>query len=137
MAVLTRKDEVKPASSFKDEVSETPLKEAEISLTETLIKASIIRKFDFGRYRDADKEKLTTLIHLKIEGWRFPKPAACRQRGPRQAERHFGLCGKGGGGFTDAQRVRLSALLREKVRASPWWPAMSVHDGSNRTIIAW
>lgn len=68
MTVLTRKDEVKPASAFKDEVSEMPLTEAETSLTDTLIKASIIRKFDFGRYRDVYKEKLTKLIQLKIEG---------------------------------------------------------------------
>jgi DNA end-binding protein Ku len=68
MTVLNRKDEVKAASSFKDEVSDTPLTEAEISLTDTLIKASMIKNFDFGRYRDVYKEKLTKLIQMKIEG---------------------------------------------------------------------
>jgi len=68
MTVLIRKDEVKPASAFKDEISETQLSEAEISLTDTLIKASMIKGFDFGRYKDVYKDKLTKLIQLKIEG---------------------------------------------------------------------
>src|SRR5208283_4177335 len=68
MTVLSRKDEVKPASAFLDEVTETPLTEAETSLTDTLIKASMIKEFDFGRYHDVYKEKLTQLIQMKIEG---------------------------------------------------------------------
>jgi len=68
MTVLNRKDEVKPASAFQDEVSDTPVTEAETSLTDTLIKASIIKNFDFARYHDVYKEKLTQLIQLKIEG---------------------------------------------------------------------
>ncbi|MGA2639846.1 MAG: Ku protein [Spirochaetia bacterium] len=68
MTVLNRKDEVKPASAFKDEIGDTPVTEAETALTDTLIKASIIRKFDFSRYRDLYKEKLTKLIQMKIEG---------------------------------------------------------------------
>jgi len=68
MTVLSRKDEVKPVSAFMDEVPETPLTEAETSLADTLIKASIIKDFDFGRYHDVYKEKLTKLIQLKIEG---------------------------------------------------------------------
>ncbi|HUI70051.1 MAG TPA: Ku protein [Spirochaetia bacterium] len=68
MTVLIRKDEVKPVSAFKDEIAETQLSEAEISLTDTLIKASMIKGFDYGKYKDAYKEKLTKLIQLKIEG---------------------------------------------------------------------
>jgi len=68
MTVLIRKDEVKQASSFKDEITPTEASEAEISLTDTLIKASMIKNFDFGRYHDIYKEKLTRLIQLKIEG---------------------------------------------------------------------
>ncbi len=68
MTVLSRKDEVKPISAFMDEVTETPLTEAETSLADMLIKASIIKDFDFGRYHDVYKEKLTKLIQLKIEG---------------------------------------------------------------------
>jgi DNA end-binding protein Ku len=68
MTVLSRKDEVKPAAAFKDDVVETPVTEAESSLADTLIKAYIIKKFDFSRYRDLYKEKLTKLIQLKIEG---------------------------------------------------------------------
>jgi DNA end-binding protein Ku len=68
MTVLNRKDEVKAASAFKDEITETEATEAEKSLAETLIKASILKDFDFSRYHDAYKEKLTRLIQMKIEG---------------------------------------------------------------------
>jgi len=68
MTVLNRKDEVKATSAFKDEVTETAATEAEVSLTDTLIKASMVKDFDFGRYKDVYKQKLTTLIQMKIEG---------------------------------------------------------------------
>lgn len=68
MTVLNRKDEVKAASAFKDEISETEMSEAETSLADTLIKASILKNFDFSRYHDLYKEKLTKLIQMKIEG---------------------------------------------------------------------
>jgi len=68
MTVLNRKDEVKAVAAFKDEVAETESTEAERALADTLIKASIIKEFDFGKYRDVYKEKLTKLIQLKIEG---------------------------------------------------------------------
>jgi DNA end-binding protein Ku len=68
MTVLSRKDEVKPVSAFLDEITDTPLTEAETSLTDTLIKASMIKDFDFGKYHDVYKEKLTQLIQMKIEG---------------------------------------------------------------------
>jgi DNA end-binding protein Ku len=68
MTVLNRKDEVKAASAFKDEITETEATEAEKSLAETLIKASILKDFDYSRYHDVYKEKLTKLIQMKIEG---------------------------------------------------------------------
>ncbi|MGA2478616.1 MAG: Ku protein [Spirochaetia bacterium] len=68
MTVLNRKDEVKAASAFKDEITETEATDAEKSLAETLIKASILKDFDFSRYHDVYKEKLTRLIQMKIEG---------------------------------------------------------------------
>ncbi len=68
MTVLIRKDEVKPASAFKDEITETEATEAEVSLADTLIQASTLKDFDYARYRDAYKEKLTKLIQMKIEG---------------------------------------------------------------------
>jgi DNA end-binding protein Ku len=68
MTVLNRKDEVKPASAFKDEIAETQVSDAEMSLADTLIKASLIKDFDYARYRDLYKEKLTKLIQMKIEG---------------------------------------------------------------------
>jgi DNA end-binding protein Ku len=68
MTVLNRMDEVKPASSFKDEIKQTEATDAETSLADTLIKASIITEFDFSRYKDVYKDKLTKLIQMKIEG---------------------------------------------------------------------
>jgi DNA end-binding protein Ku len=68
MTVLNRKDEVKAASAFKEEITETEATDAEKSLAETLIKASILKDFDFSRYHDVYKEKLTKLIQMKIEG---------------------------------------------------------------------
>jgi DNA end-binding protein Ku len=68
MTVLNRKDEVKAVSAFKDEIAEVESTEAERSLADTLIKASIIKEFDFSKYRDVYKEKLTKLIQMKIEG---------------------------------------------------------------------
>ncbi|HET7838129.1 MAG TPA: Ku protein [Rectinemataceae bacterium] len=68
MTVLNRKDEVKSASAFKDELTDPEATEAERSLADTLIKASIIKDFDFSRYKDEYKDKLTKLIQLKIEG---------------------------------------------------------------------
>jgi DNA end-binding protein Ku len=68
MTVLIRKDEVKPASAFKDEITETEASEAEVSLADTLIQASTLKDFDYSRYRDLYKEKLTKLIQMKIEG---------------------------------------------------------------------
>ena len=68
MTVLIRKDEVKPASAFKDEITETEASEAEVSLADTLIQASTLKEFDYAKYRDLYKEKLTKLIQMKIEG---------------------------------------------------------------------
>ncbi len=68
MTVLIRKDEVKPASAFKDEITETEASEAEVSLADTLIQASTLKDFDYARYRDVYKDKLTRLIQMKIEG---------------------------------------------------------------------
>jgi DNA end-binding protein Ku len=68
MTVLIRKDEVKPASAFKDEIAESESSEAEVSLADTLIQASMLKDFDYGRYKDLYKEKLTKLIQMKIEG---------------------------------------------------------------------
>ena len=68
MTVLNRKDEVKAASAFKDEIAETEMSEAETSLADTLIKASILKNFDYSKYHDVYKEKLTKLIQMKIEG---------------------------------------------------------------------
>ncbi len=68
MTVLNRKDEVKSASAFKDEITESEATEAEKNLADTLIKASIIKDFDFSLYKDLYKDKLTKLIQMKIEG---------------------------------------------------------------------
>jgi len=68
MTVLNRHDQVKPASAFKDEIQEGATTDAEVALTNTLINASMVQGFDFARYRDTYKDKLTKLIQLKVEG---------------------------------------------------------------------
>jgi DNA end-binding protein Ku len=68
MTVLARKNEVKSAEAFKDEVAETGLSEEEIKLTNLLIGATTLKEFDLGSYKDTYKEKLTQLIQLKVEG---------------------------------------------------------------------
>ncbi len=68
MTVLNRHDQVKQASAFQDEIQDGATTEAEVALTNTLINASMIKEFDFARYRDTYKDKLTKLIQLKVEG---------------------------------------------------------------------
>ena len=68
MTLLNRHDQVKPASAFKDEVADTEVSDDEMKLTNILIEASRIQEFDFSKYKDNYKEKLTRLIEMKIEG---------------------------------------------------------------------
>jgi DNA end-binding protein Ku len=68
MTILNRHDQVKAPAAYKDEVQETSVTEAEVALVNTLIGASMVANFDFARYRDVYKDKLTKLIQLKVEG---------------------------------------------------------------------
>jgi DNA end-binding protein Ku len=68
MTILAHHNAIKSADSFKDEISETELAKEELDLTKTLIKASMIKKFNLASYKNNYVEKLTQLIQLKVEG---------------------------------------------------------------------
>ncbi len=124
MTVLNRKDEVKAASAFKDEIAETEATEAEKSLADTLINASIIKDFDFGRYHDVYKEKLTKLIQLKIEGKEVvqvrdpeePKIINLMEALKRSVE-EAQAAGRGGGGGEEKKKAK--AGLKQTAAARP------------------
>jgi len=128
MTVLIRKDEVKPASAFKDEVVENEASEAEISLADTLIQASTLKEFDYSRYRDAYKEKLTKLIQMKIEGQEVvqvhdpeePKIINLMEALKRSvAEAQAASSAASAGGTDGAEKSRAKAGLQQAPSAKP------------------
>jgi DNA end-binding protein Ku len=76
MTTLLYHDQVKEPGSFHDEVITTPLADAELKLTKTLIEASTLEDFNLARYKDNYNEKLTALIHAKVEGREIVAPPA-------------------------------------------------------------
>lgn len=68
MSMLYLEEQIKSSSGFNDELVDQDLTEEEVGLTNTLIEASTIKKFDYGKYKDRYTAKLTELIQLKIEG---------------------------------------------------------------------
>ena len=68
MTMLHYHDTVKSADGFQDEIEEPPITDDELQLTNTLVAASMIDKFDFAAYKDKYNENLTTLIQMKIDG---------------------------------------------------------------------
>ena len=68
LSVLYVANRVKAPDEFKSELSSQTMSKEELKLTNTLIDASTLEKFDFGNYDDAYVEKLTELIQLKVEG---------------------------------------------------------------------
>ncbi len=130
MTVLNRKDEVKAVAAFKDEVAETESTEAERALADTLIKASIIKEFDFGKYRDVYKEKLTRLIQLKIEGKevvqvrdpeepRIINLVEALKRSVEEAQAAGRASGGGGNGGSGEARKTAKAALKQAPSAKP------------------
>ncbi len=68
LVILSHEGKVKQPSSFTDELTEMTQSKEELSLTRTLIQASRIKSFDYGKYKDGYVEKLTRLIQTKVEG---------------------------------------------------------------------
>jgi DNA end-binding protein Ku len=74
MTVLSLDDQIKKPSSFQDELTSQDLTDEELALAKTLIDASTPKKFDFTRYKDSYRDKLTTLIQAKVEGKEIVAP---------------------------------------------------------------
>jgi DNA end-binding protein Ku len=68
MTVLTIEKKVKSVDEFTRELGDDETSPEEMALANTLIQASTIKEFDFGKYEDAYNEKLTELIQLKVDG---------------------------------------------------------------------
>ena len=68
LTVLSYAAKVKSPSSFKDELVDTKITDAEMKLTRTLIDASTLEEFDLASYSDRYTEKLTQLIEAKVQG---------------------------------------------------------------------
>lgn len=68
MTGLHYKKKVKNPADYEDEVDEIEFKPEEIALTNTLIGASKIEEFDFGKYTDQYVAKLRKVIEAKVQG---------------------------------------------------------------------
>ncbi len=68
MSVLHYPKKVKSRAPFREEIAQEKLTKEEMNLTNTLIDASILEKFDFQSYKDAYVENLSKLIQLKVDG---------------------------------------------------------------------
>jgi DNA end-binding protein Ku len=68
LSVLSYAATVKGIDQFKDEMPGQDITPEELSLTNTLIQASTIERFDLASYRDDYADKLNQLIRMKIDG---------------------------------------------------------------------
>jgi DNA end-binding protein Ku len=68
MSMLYHEGQVKSAAGFRDELEQQEISDEELNLTDTLIGATKVKKFDFAKYRDRYVETLTELIQMKIDG---------------------------------------------------------------------
>lgn len=67
MTTLRYQNQIKPASSFEDELVEAPHAREELKLVNMLIDATT-EPFDFSKYNDLYTQRLTKLIETKVEG---------------------------------------------------------------------
>jgi DNA end-binding protein Ku len=74
MSMLSYDDQLKKPSAFKDELTKQDISPEELSLAKTLVDASTPKQFDFAKYKDVYREKLTTLIQSKVEGKEIVAP---------------------------------------------------------------
>ena len=68
MTILNHQAKVRSADRYQDEVAGAECSAEELQLASTLINASRIEEFDYGKYTDRYVEKLRELIRLKVEG---------------------------------------------------------------------
>jgi len=68
MSILNVSRKVKPRAEFAVLLPEAEATEEELSLTSTLIDATLIDDFDFTSFKDSHTEALSKLIQLKVDG---------------------------------------------------------------------
>lgn len=68
MSVLQYASKVKKPKVFEEEIEKIKVTKEEISLTKTLVAASMIDDFDFDSYTDDYTGQLTKIVEAKIEG---------------------------------------------------------------------
>src|SRR5688572_1915712 len=81
MSTLFFQNQVKEGDSFADELTQTEVSPEELKLAKTLIGASALEELDLAKYKDTYNEKLTALIHAKVEGREIVAPPAAE--GPK------------------------------------------------------
>jgi len=81
MSTLFFENQVKVGDSFADELTQPEVSPEELKLAKTLIGASALEDFDLAKYKDTYNEKLTALIHAKVEGREIVAPPAAE--GPK------------------------------------------------------
>jgi DNA end-binding protein Ku len=74
MSMLSYDDQLKKPAAFKDELAKQEISPEELSLAKTLVDASTPKEFDFAKYKDVYREKLTTLIQAKVDGKEIVAP---------------------------------------------------------------
>lgn len=68
VTVLHPHARVRDAAPFEKELNDLEVSAEEVALTETLIQASTLKKFDYSSYKDEYVDRLRELIRLKVEG---------------------------------------------------------------------
>jgi DNA end-binding protein Ku len=76
MTALKYEAEVTHAEAFTEELEPANLRTEEVSLTKTLLKAFVKKKFSLAGYKDDYVEKLTALVEAKVEGREIVTPPA-------------------------------------------------------------
>lgn len=68
MTILSYAKRIKGIDEFSKELDEQETTKEELQLTDTLIQASLLEKFDYATYKDQYVEQLTKLIKMKVDG---------------------------------------------------------------------
>jgi len=68
VTVLHAHATVREPGQFEKELDDLEVSSEEVSLVETLIRASTLKDFDYARYKDQYVERMRELIRLKVEG---------------------------------------------------------------------
>ena len=68
MTLLSHEKKVKKLDEFRGDLEDQEMTDEEAALTATLISASYLEDFKYGKYKDTYVENLGKLIQMKIDG---------------------------------------------------------------------